>query len=230
MWLILSAFVIGAFVWSTRILQTQKRAWGSFASKYSLNFEKGRAFSSPVVRGLFQDLTLHIYSEEQLAPDTRGSRFRSVVELMGKSAMPMSGAIASGDYVHLVSNLDLKEGVLPASGIWSGKYLAKTDNKAEMEALLTEECIASLNRLLKIERASFLVIFDRSDLLLRYETGDPLHDPRRLDKLVKLMAEMHASLQKPAPQAESKPEAGQEQPPPPKPKKKPAAKKSKKVV
>lgn len=195
MWVLLSAFVVGAFLWSLEVLFAQKRSWKAFAAKYKLNYEQAKLLSSPVVSGIYNELRINVYSEEQPSPDSRGVRFRSVVEVMGPGSMPMSGVVASGDsLISLASELDLPEQCVPAAGLWSSAFLAKTDDKGAMMDFLNDARVESLHRLMKNDKSSFMLIFDREDILLRYETGDPLHDPRRLDRLVRLMVNILGSL------------------------------------
>jgi hypothetical protein len=186
-WLLLSAFIIGAYVWSTRILFEQKKAWKTFAAKYKLSYKKGKFFSSPEISGNIGNHKIYIYSEQQSSPDSRGARFRTVVEVMDKSTLPMSGAVASGDIVNLVANLELPHEVIPQSDIWSPQFLVRTDDKKKMTEYLSEDRLGVLKKLMKGERTAFLLIFNKEEILARFETGDPLHDPRRLDKLVKKM-------------------------------------------
>ncbi len=204
LWVLLSAFVAGAFVWSMNVLFAQKKSWEKFASKYKLKFDQGKLFSSPAVHGMFNGLRVNVYSEQQATLDARGSRFRSVVEIMGTSTLPMSGAIASGDLVNLVEVLELPDQFVPKVDLWSPGYLAKTDSKKDMDEFLSEERMKSMHRLFKNERSSFLTIFDTEDLLLRYETNDPLHDPNRIDKLVRLMIDIFHSIEYPKTSEEDK--------------------------
>jgi hypothetical protein len=196
LWLLLSAFVLGAFVWSTKILFLQKRAWSAFAAKHKLNYDRGGTFISPAVNGNYQGFRLNVYSEEQQTADARGVRFRSVVEMMGKSFMPMSGAVASGDLVNLIEQLETAESLVPVSSLWKNSFAARTSDTKVMKQFLTDANLEVLNRLMKNERSSFLLIFDNEDLLLRYETGDPLHDTARLEKLVRVMADMYQALER----------------------------------
>ncbi|NCC22633.1 MAG: hypothetical protein EOM26_09270 [Alphaproteobacteria bacterium] len=196
-WFVLSAFILGAFLWSIRVLMQQKKAWQAYAKKYKLPYNKGRFLMSPSIVGDFQNHRLNIYSEEQLSEDTRGTRFRSVVELMRSSDVDASGAIASGHLVPVLNLFDLHEVFAVESELWMPSYSGRTNDVEAMKQYITPERFQSLNRLFRNPKAGFIVIFNPQDILLRYETSDPLHDPRRLDKLVRLLLEMSEALKLP---------------------------------
>lgn len=189
-WVLLAIFIVVVFLWSMKILFLQKRAWKAFSKKYNLTFEDENLFSSPAVIGMYNDTQVQIYSEEQQADDVRGVRFRTVVEVMKPVSIGFSGVIVSGSLREFVSELELSDDYVPPSELWSGRYLVKTNDSRKIKALMTEERIKSVVRLLKNEKSSFLVIFNKEDLLVRYETADALHDPKRLEKLFLLLLDI----------------------------------------
>ncbi len=194
LWFLLSAFVVGVFLWSTRVLFQQKKAWQAYAKKYQLSYNKGRFLSSPVVFGDYEGHRINVYSEEQQTEDARGSRFRTVVELMRKSGMRFSGAVASNHLVPVMDLLEIPDHYNYKGEGWSENYGVKTDDLEYMEQYLTQTRFRALERLLKNDAAGFIFVFNPDDLLVRYETGDPIHDPRRLDKLVKTLREISEVL------------------------------------
>lgn len=187
LWFCLSAFVIGAFAWTTRILFEQKRAWLAYARKYNLTYDRGPFFGSPSVSGVIGRHRITLFSEEQAAPDARGRRFRTVIELMRPSGLPVRGAIGCRDMVPVIEGAQMETDVVPDSPDWKSEWRARSDDKTMMKAYLTPERIKAAATLFNHKNASAIYIFDAEDALLRYDTGNPLHDPARLDKLVKMM-------------------------------------------
>lgn len=187
LWFCLSAFVLGAFVWTTRLLMAQKNTWLAYARKHNLAFDKGTFFGAPSMSGQMGGYRLTAFSEEQPAPDARGRRFRTVIELMRPSGLPVRGAAGSGDMVPLIRGVDMQSDVIPDSPEWKSQWLARSDDKSLMKAYLTPERIKALAKLFSAQKLSSIFIFDHEDALLRCDTGDPLHDPARLEKLVKMM-------------------------------------------
>ncbi len=195
LYICLAGFVIGLFVWTTRVLFQQKKAWRAYAKKYKLTCENNSFFSSAYVHGILGDNRINVFSEEQLSPDGRGTRFRSVIELMRESPVPTRAALASGDLVALVSEIeDMAHSYTPVSDSWNATWAAKTDEKSVLKRYLTEQRLQALQSVFKIKNTSSIFIFDGEDALLRFETGDPLHDPRKLDKIVKKMEEAQSVL------------------------------------
>lgn len=189
LWLALSGFVVGAFVWSTRILFRQKKVWAAFAKAHNLTLTPGAFMGSPQVQGVYGNYRFSLVSEEQRAADARGARFRSVVELHRQIPMGFSGAVGFGDLEGQLGNLDLPATFIPQSPVWKPNWFLRTSDSAKMAAYLTEERLKALESVLKIKASSSLLVFDGMNILLRLETSDALADGRKLEAIVKRMAE-----------------------------------------
>lgn len=189
LWFVLSAFVIGAFVWSTRILFRQKKVWAAFSKAHGMTLTPGAFMGSPQVQGVYGDFRFSLVSEEQRAADARGARFRSVVELHRQVPMGFSGAVGFGDLEQQLGALDLPATFIPQSPVWKPNWFLRTSDPTKMVAYLTEDRLKALESVLRIKGASSLLVFDGMNILLRFETSDALADGRKLEAIVKRMAE-----------------------------------------
>lgn len=183
-WLGLSAFVIGAFGWTTRILFQQKKGWADFAARHKLQYNKGPLLGSPSMQGAISGYRVGVYSEQQRTPDARGVRFRTAIEISAHVRMPTVGAVGTGDISALLGPLDMRQSYAPRTPYWNEKYFLKSHDSVFLESFLTEERLKALDGFFRLKSATAIFLFDRQNMLLRLETPDPFVDPKRLNALV----------------------------------------------
>lgn len=196
LWLLLSAFVLGAFFWSTRILMSQKRAWRSFATKLGLQYSNGgRLLASPEVTGTIDGLRLNMFTERRAANDARGERFVTAIELVMSSAMPMSGAICTASMAEMVGALRLDDVTVP-EGIteWDAGWRVRSDNVDLMQRFLTPLRCDILKKIFRMKVMAALYIFDRQECVLRVETTDPLSNVDKMEKIIRGFIPMVKSM------------------------------------
>lgn len=194
LWFVLSAFVLGAFVWSTRVLLQQKRTWNAFAKAGRLNVTQGSFLASPQIQGNWDAFRFSLVSEEQKSPDARGTRFRSILELHRQIPMRFSGAVGYGDLELQLGALNLPTTFIPQNPTWKPNWFLRTSDAAAMNAYLTEDRIKALEAVFRIKAATSLLVFDGMNILLRLETPDALTDSRKLEAIVKRMTDSARTL------------------------------------
>ncbi len=188
-WLLLSFFVLGAFAWTTRILFRQKKEWAAFAAKHKFKYEKGSLLNSPSIEGTAKGYRIAVFSSPRLTPDARGVRFRTAVELSAIISMPTVGAVGIGDIVTNLEPLDLRQTLALSSPHWDERFFLKSHDALFLQGYLTEERFKALSDFLKIHCDTAIWLFDRQNMLLRFETVDPYADAKRLGGLVGKMVE-----------------------------------------
>lgn len=179
-WVALSVFILGVFVWTTRALMEQKRAWGAFARLRGLNFTRNSFFDSASVTGRLGDHDFVLVSEERTSNDLRGRKFVTLVQFSLPGKMPGPGVMGSGEYVPFVDQMPARDVlVLPIPGV-----SAKTDKLDSVTPYFTPERCRVLDTLVKQKGVSVLFLFDERAAFLRLETLDPFLTKGKLDKLV----------------------------------------------
>lgn len=194
LWLVLSGFILGAFAWSTRVLFQQKRVWGAFARAGRMTLTPGSFLGSPQVQGNWGAFRFSLVSEEQRSPDARGTRFRSVAELHRQIPMRFSGAVGFGDLEQQLGALNLPTTFVPQSPTWKPHWFLRTSDAAMMNAYLTEDRLKALESTFRIKASTSLLVFDGMNMLLRLETPDALVDGKKLEAIVRRMADSATAL------------------------------------
>lgn len=184
LWVLISGFIIGIFVWTTRALQDQKKVWKAFAAKRNLVFRANGFFQSAVVGGTIEGYGFYLSSEERPTPDIRGRKFVSVVQFTLPVKMSVAGVVGSGDYLDFVRGMNAEELVLTYEGWAPDKVLARAEGAAVLAPYFTTERLKVLDTLMKQKGVSILFLFDPTATYLRLETGDPLLKTEQLDKLI----------------------------------------------
>lgn len=193
-WVLISVFIIGIFVWSLDILFRQKREWRRFAGRHGLEYNKGKLMQSPVVIGELSGYTFHLYSEEQLTAERGGRRFRTVLHFALPGGMPTSGFIATSDYKELADTLDLPQKIVPDHEQWPKNNVGRAADAGALTPYFTENRIKAIARLCQMQKASTVFVFDETETYLRVETADPLQDADRIDRITQRMIKVADTL------------------------------------
>ncbi len=196
LWLIIAIIILGSTSWAYLLVFRQKQVWASYAKKYALVFTKGSLLSPPQVRGIIKgDLTLTLYTEEQVTPDGRNQRYRNVVLIEAPWGIAGGGAIAAAPPLKLfISQLKLKDELALDGQNWPSGTLFRSQNKDLLAPWMTPERVKVIQALLVIKNADPLIIFDDKTLFIRLETADPLVDEVKLDKLVQKLVMIVGTL------------------------------------
>lgn len=183
-WAVLSAFVLGVFAWSIKVLGQQKRSWKAYAQKHNLTYQPGKFMQSPVMTGILQGRQVGFYTDAQSTNDMRGQRLVTVIEIELGKGMPVGAAIATKEYVGFLTGMKLDKTYKPAASEWDDSYIIKTDNPAALEKYLTPERVKVLHSLFSMRNITALFFFDNLDAVLRIETTDPLRNPDKMEKII----------------------------------------------
>ncbi len=183
-WVVLSLFILGVFVWSVVILREQKTAWAAFAKKNNLQYTRGRFMEAAIVRGTMKGLRISLFSDTQQTEDIRGERYVSVIEIELGPGMKTGAAIGTPEMKSFIDSLSFDKSYRPPHEKWKDGYIVKTRDLAVLQDYLTPARLDALTSLFGMNKVSALFFFDEQDCVLHMETIDPL---RRADKLDRIM-------------------------------------------
>lgn len=107
--------------------------------------------------------------------------------------MPTPGVVASFEAGNFARALSLKESYTPEFDFWNNKIVVMADDVEVLKSYMTEERCKSLNALMTIKSIATILIFDNTDVYLRFETADAFDDFKKLDRFVMKAAE-HAKI------------------------------------
>lgn len=167
----------------------QKKAWRVYAERRKLRYKAGRIMDAPSIDGVIGDYTVSFFGSEHMGADARSARKLTAIEVNLKSIMPVGGGIASGGMVPVMKELNFRQEFLPAHKDWDTSYVATGENGNVLGAYLNDERLAALCKLMQIKNSWVILIFKDEAMLLRIDLPDPLHNPKRLDDVVKMMVE-----------------------------------------
>ncbi|MGB0719143.1 MAG: hypothetical protein ACPGRX_01635 [Bdellovibrionales bacterium] len=187
LWLLMSLALLSFMGWTFVILMRQKQAWKTYAAKRKLRF-KSLAFTAvPEMSGTIGDHTISFFSSEHANVNARGSRKLTAIEINLNSRMPTFGGVASGGMVPIMKELNLKQEYRPKHKAWNKSYIAAANNRAVLQAYLTDARVGALCDVMAVKNAWVILIFRDESMLLRVDTPDPLDSPAKIDALVKQM-------------------------------------------
>lgn len=185
LWVVLSVFILGIFVWTTRALQDQKRVWAEFATRRGLQCDRGTYFKSNTVRGKIGPYGFYLASEQRDSADLRGRTFVTVIQFEIPGKMPAPGVLASGNYREYASNLVVREALLiDHPGFSPDRVVARADHAVLVAPYFTPDRLRVLDSLIKQKGLSVLFLFDIDAIFLRLETVDPMLKSGQLDKTI----------------------------------------------
>ena len=184
LWLVLSVFVMGFFLWTMAILQQQKKAWYFFAKKMGFTYKAGKYTDSPVVTGMYNNYKVSLFTDSLRVNDIRGRRFITAIEIETEGGFPATSVLATKDYTDYLAPLRNTVAYQPP-GTWDKSYIVKTRNRDVLARYLTPERVKILSGLFTIKNAASLFFLDTKDCILRIETPDPLRDTERMEKMIR---------------------------------------------
>lgn len=170
------------------LLTKQSKAWKAYATKFKLNYSKPPSIlKSPTIGGEIDGFSVTIYSEEQMAPDNRGTRYRNIV-LIGCPFSPSTGGIIATPYfAPFVATLETPETFTPDFQGWNEGLLFRVQKADALKDYMTQDRLKLLHSFMATKNAETLFIFNQQDSFLRLETADPLSDASKLESLVNKM-------------------------------------------
>ena len=124
-WIGFSLFILGFVAWTMLVLFQQKKAWGTFAKRHKLNYERGTLMGAPTVHGTLDKKLFSLYSGVQQTEDIRGQRFVTVMEFQLGPGMPTGGAVATKEYKMFIDGLIFKQAYTPDLAEWNSEYVVR---------------------------------------------------------------------------------------------------------
>jgi hypothetical protein len=199
-WILLSAIILGANVWSWIILFKQKQAWESFSKKYKMTFRKGKLLAPAEVEGFIEDYKVNLFTAERRGADVRSRRYMTVLEIVIPGGLVNGGTIGGAEMLPFMESLDTLTRLTPANGkLKDGVHLYARDND-DVKNYLTAERIDHLNQIFSTRNVDILFVFTDTSGVLRLETSDPMADAVKMDKAIqRLIAHLKPLALKPAP-------------------------------
>jgi hypothetical protein len=182
-WVVLSLFILGVFLWSVVILREQKTAWAAFAKKHNLQYTPGKFMESAVVRGKMGGFRVSLFSETQQTEDVRGERYVSVIEVEMGPGMKTGAAIGTGEMKGFIDGLSFGQTYDPQHEKWQPAFILKTKDHVALKDYLNRERLDALMDLFNMNKAAALFFFDEHDCVLHMETSDPLRQADKQDRI-----------------------------------------------
>lgn len=190
LWLFISTFLLGFWIWASVILFRQKSAWRFYAEKRKLRYINNGFYESPELNGTIGDYTVSVFTSEHSEFDARSQRRLIGLEVHLHTVLPVEVAIASGGMVPVVQGLDLPQELKPEVSGWDDSYIIRAQDKDVVEAYLqSNKRLEKLLQLMAMKRVWVILIFMKGKGLLRIDTSDPLIHPKKLDDMIGKMVE-----------------------------------------
>ncbi len=184
LWLVLSAIILGASVWSMLILFRQKKAWQEFSVKHSMTYAAGRFMGPPTLDGFIDKYRVSFFTAERQSPDVRTRRFVTVVEIVFPEGVINGAALGTTEMVPFMESLSNLSPMPITHEKWDASYRAFARNRDAVRMYLTPARLDHVIQLLSTRNADVIVIFDENQGVVRVETSDPILDPVKAEKVI----------------------------------------------
>ncbi len=181
-WFLISAVIVGATLWSTSILFSQKRAWQAFAKKHRMAYDKGRFFSSPSITGHMEGFRVAFFAAERQALDVRQRRMLTAMEITFPGGLVDGGAVGTGEMLPFLNSLAALHPFTPKNGNWDANLHFYVRNDDVVQAWLSDDRLSHIISIVGTKNSDNLMIFDGEQAVIRIETRDPLADPDKMEK------------------------------------------------
>lgn len=188
-WIFLSSIVLGATLWSLKILMDQKGAWEKFAKSKNFVFNKGALMGPAEMNGVIGAYKFSFFTAERDGDDIKNRRLMTVLEMDLAEGLVDGCVMGTQKMLAFMQSLQ-KLHPFPIEGApWDAAHFVFAHNDAAVKAYLTPERLDILAQLLKTKNADVVVLFNDTEILVRMETTDPMKNADKLDKIVtRLMA------------------------------------------
>jgi hypothetical protein len=187
LWFILSAFLVGATLWSLQILLRQKTAWEKYAKKKGFIFNKGTFMGPAEMSGTIDKYKLSFFTAERPGADVRTRRYVTAIEIDLAEGVVDSGAFGTREMIPFMMTLDMLHPYTVEIPGLETEYKAFVKRDAVMNAYLNKDRVEAIGNILKTRNADTLLLFNDNEVVLRLETSDPMQDADKIDKIVTRM-------------------------------------------
>ena len=194
-WFLISALLVGFWVWTSYTLYRQKKAWKAFAEKRKLRYTPNGFYDTPSMSGAIEQYKISFFASDHSELDARSQRRLSAIEINLHTNLSVKGALASGGMVTVVEELEGSKEYRPDIKGWDDSYIIRTDDVNYMRAYLNDERLKKIIGLMNIDKAWVIVVFLPENTLLRLDTPLPLDNPAKVDAVVKQMIDVAKILE-----------------------------------
>lgn len=183
-WVVLSAIVLGASLWSLQILFRQKRAWEDFARKRGLSFKRGTFMGPAEISGTIGEYTVNFFTAERQTEDMRGKRYVSVIEIAVKDGLFDGGVAGTKELQTFMQSLNAIHPYAVKREGWEQSHAIFVRNDAVADAYFTDEKLDLFAQVLGTRNADVLIVFNNEETIIRMETSDPMLAAEKIEKVV----------------------------------------------
>ncbi len=184
LWLVLSAILIGATLWSLQILLRQKKAWEVYARNKGLIFKKGTFMGPAEITGVLGDYKVAFFTAERQGQDMRSRRYVTVLEISLNEGLVDGGVAGTKEMIPFMQQLDLLHPYQPLSPKWNKDYFLFIRNDEMVIPYLDDARCEALTALLNTRNADVLIVFNDKEYVLRLETSDPMQNAEKIEKII----------------------------------------------
>ncbi len=185
LWLVIVAFFLWFWAWTSFITYRQINAWKLYAQKRNLRFHANGFLETPSISGAIDGYRVSIFASEHSELDQRSQRRLTAIEVSLHTSLPVSAAFASGGMVPVIEPLDLSQEFKPSYKGWDDSYIIRSKDNQVIAYYLDEERAEKLTSLMGKDKAWVVLLFVSETGLLRFDSPLPFDDPRKLDEIVK---------------------------------------------
>jgi hypothetical protein len=184
LWFILSAFLVGATLWSLQILLRQKTAWEKYAKRKGFIFNKGTFMGPAEMSGTIGKYKLSFFTAERPGVDVRTRRYVTAIEIDLAEGVVDSGAFGTREMIPFMMTLDMLHPYEVEIPGLETQHKAFVKHDAIMNAYLNKDRVEAIGNILKTRNSDTLLLFNDNEVVLRLETSDPMQDAEKIDKIV----------------------------------------------
>ena len=184
LWFILSAFLVGATLWSLQILLRQKTACGQYAKKKGFIFNKGTFMGPAEMSGTIDKYKLSFFTPGRPGVDVRTRRYVTAIEIDLAEGVVDSGAFGTKEMLPFLMTLDMLHPYTVEIPGLETEHKAFVKRDAVMNAYLNKDRVEAIGNILKTRNSDTLLLFNDNEIVLRLETSDPMQDADKIDKIV----------------------------------------------
>ncbi len=184
LWVVLSAILLGATLWSLQILLRQKAAWEQYAKSKNFSFNRGTFMGPAEMTGVIGDYKLSFFTAERAGPDVRTRRYVTVLEIDLGEGLVDGGVTGTKEMLPFMQSLDKLHPYKIEMAEWNENHFMFVKHDDVVKSYFTSERLDVFANLLKTRNADVILIFNETQFVVRLETSDPMQDAAKIDKIV----------------------------------------------
>lgn len=183
-WVVFALFLLWLFARSLRTVMKQQKAWGQFARKHDLLYQKNAWHKPPSFEGEIKGRRIRLYVDEYVDPVRRVREFRTTIEVYFRNGFPTGLAIGSRAYHSQLQDIENVQPVnLPAAMEFTGLLALARDPGLFQSYISTR--LDTLKGFFGLARAERLLMGHESDGFLIVQSDEALDDVKALNARVK---------------------------------------------